>query len=273
MIRDVERGADGGLVLELAYQPPYAWTAVQAFLAQRLIEGLEWSGEDHYGRTFAWHGATGHFTATHDPAHHRFLVALEIDDPDGVPAVVTNIRRLLDLDADPGAIEAHLARAIPGLALIEGLRLPGIWSQFEAGIRAILGQQVSILAARRLTQTLVDELGDREGPRRRFPEPAAIAASELAFLKLPDARRQALRRLAEWHLETAEPHDATEWLALKGIGPWTVDYARMRGASHPDILLAGDLGVKKALGTLGGVSGADAAPWRSYLTIQLWNRQ
>lgn len=260
-------------MLALRYQPPYAWSTMRAFLAQRLITGLEWIGDDHYGRTFAWGRARGHFTATHDPRHECFRVALALDDPAAWAAVEANIRRVLDLDADTGAIEAHLARAIPGLTLIEGLRLPGIWSQFEAGIRAILGQQVSIAAARRLTQTLVDQLGEAcDGPRRRFPDPAILARSELAFLKIPEARRQALRRLAEWHLANATPHDATEWLALKGVGPWTVDYARMRGAGHPDILLAGDLGVKKALSALSDITGAAATPWGSYLTIQLWNR-
>lgn len=267
----------GGLTLQLAYRPPYAWQRVQAFLAQRLIDGMEWIGDDHYGRSFAWREARGHFTATHDPRRQRFLVALELDDLTAMKAVVATIRRVLDLDADTRAIEAHLAQAVPGLALVEGLRLPGIWSQFEAGIRAILGQQVSIGAARRLVQTLVDQLGEplpgpSGGQRRCFPEPANVAASDLAFLKMPGARRETLRRLAQWHLDNDDTRDASQWLALKGIGQWTVDYARMRGASHPDIWLGGDLGVKKALGELGGATPTDASPWRSYLTFQLWNR-
>nr|WP_297459040.1 DNA-3-methyladenine glycosylase 2 family protein [uncultured Halomonas sp.] len=272
-LRRLSAPDSGELVLQLAYRPPYAWATLQGFLAQRLIDGLEWIGDDRYGRSFVWQRAKGHFTATHDPQRHRFLVALEIDELAAMKAVVGNIRRVLDLDADTRAIEAHLAQATPGLALIEGLRLPGIWSQFEAGIRAIFGQQVSIAAARRLTQTLVDHLGEPlAGERRRFPEPASIAASDLAFLKMPGARRDTLRRLAQWHLDNPDTRDATQWLELKGIGQWTVDYARMRGASHPDIWLGGDLGVKKALGELGDASPTDASPWRSYLTFQLWNR-
>lgn len=269
---------DGGeLTLQLAYRPPYAWRTVQGFLAQRLIDGMEWIGDDHYGRSFTWQRARGHFTATHDPRHHRFLVALEIDDLSAMKAVVANIRRILDLDADTRTIEAHLAQTVPGLTLIEGLRLPGIWSLFEAGIRAILGQQVSIGAARRLVQTLVDHLGEplpdqSNAQRRCFPGPASVAASDLVFLKMPGARRETLRRLAQWQLDNPGTQDATQWLALKGVGPWTVDYARMRGASHPDIWLGGDLGVKKALGELGGATPVAASPWRSYLTFQLWNR-
>ncbi|WP_136067442.1 AlkA N-terminal domain-containing protein [Modicisalibacter radicis] len=269
------RAADGGrgLTLQLAYRPPYAWERLRDFLAQRSVSGLEWVGDDHYGRGFAWQGAKGHFTARHEPRHHRFTVTLELDRLAALKAVVGNIRRVLDLDADTAAIEAHLAQAPPGLPLVEGLRLPGLWSQFEAGIKAILGQQVSVTAARKLAQVLVDTLGESDAAGyRRFPEPAAIAASDLAFLGMPGARRETLRRLAEWHLAHGHDEDARAWLTLKGIGPWTVDYARMRGASHPDIWLGGDLGVKKALGELGGADPAAASPWRSYLTFQLWNR-
>ncbi|MHB0775900.1 DNA-3-methyladenine glycosylase 2 family protein [Halomonas sp. WWR20] len=261
------------LVLQLAYRPPYHWEALQGFLAKRLIEGMEWTGDDHYGRSFVWQQSRGHFTATHDPLHHRFLVALEIDDLSAMQGVVANIRRMLDLDADTRTIERHLARAVPGLSLIEGLRLPGIWSLFEAGVRAILGQQVSIMAAQRLVQTLVNRLGEPLDERRRyFPDPARIAGSDLAFLKMPGSRRETLHRFAEGYLTNETPQDATRWLALKGIGQWTVDYARMRGASHPDIWLGGDLGVRKALGELGDASPDNASPWRSYLTFQLWNR-
>ena len=259
--------------LQLAYRPPYAWERLRDFLAQRSVSGLEWVDENHYGRCFAWQGAKGHFTARHEPRHHRFAVSLELDRLASFKAVVGNIRRILDLDADSAAIEAHLAQAAPGLKLVEGLRLPGLWSQFEAGIKAILGQQVSVAAARKLAQALVDTLGESDADgRRRFPEPAAIAASDLAFLGMPGARRETLRRLAEWHLAHGHDENAQAWLTLKGVGPWTVDYARMRGVSHPDIWLGGDLGVKKALGELDGAAPAAASPWRSYLTFQLWNR-
>ncbi|GAB2802163.1 AlkA N-terminal domain-containing protein [Halomonas shantousis] len=271
--RDATASCGKQLVLQLAYRPPYHWEALQDFLTRRLIGGVEWIGSDHYGRSFVWQQSKGHFTASHDPRHHRFLVALEIDDLSAMQGVVANIRRILDLDADTRTIERHLARAIPGLALIEGLRLPGIWSLFEAGVRAILGQQVSIMAAHRLVQTLVDQLGEPLDERRRcFPEPACIADSDLTFLKMPDARRETLRRFAAWYLANEAPQDASRWLTLKGIGQWTVDYARMRGASDPDIWLGGDLGVRKALGELGDASPDTASPWRSYLTFQLWNR-
>ncbi|GHA93730.1 3-methyladenine DNA glycosylase [Modicisalibacter luteus] len=271
----------GGLTLHLAYRPPYAWSVMQRFLAKRRIDGLEWIDENSYGRTFAWQHTKGCFTAIHDPRRHGFKVTLELDDLSVMKPVVTNIRRVLDLDADTRAIEAHLATAIPGLPLIEGLRLPGTWCLFEAGIRAILGQQVSVDAAKRQSQVLVDRLGDTlaeacGGLRRTFPAPDTIAASDLAFLSMPGARREALRRFAAWYRENPASHDTAHWQMLKGIGPWTVDYARLRGTSHPDIWLAGDLGVKQALSALGEddirLDPQVASPWRSYLTLQLWNR-
>lgn len=259
--------------LHLTYRPPYDWERLRDFLAQRAITGLEWVGDDHYGRSVVWQGAKGHFTAYHEPGANRFRVVLVVDEPNALEAMEGNIRRVLDVDRDTQAIETHLTQAVPGLALVEGLRLPGIWSQFEAGIKAVLGQQVSVAAARRLAQHLVDALGEPWGEsQRHFPEPAAIAENDLAFLGMPGSRRDAVRRLAEWHVNHGNDHEASEWLILKGIGPWTVNYARMRGASHPDIWLGGDLGVKKALGELGGADPDAAAPWRSYLTFQLWNR-
>ncbi|QJQ96348.1 MULTISPECIES: AlkA N-terminal domain-containing protein [Halomonadaceae] len=261
------------LELHLAYRSPFAWETLRDFFARRHLAGLEWVGDDHYGRCFIWQGVHGRFTARHEPEHHRFAVQLELDDIGALSPVVRQIRRMLDLDADTAVIEAHLAQAIPGLALIEGLRLPNVWSLFEAGVRAILGQQVSVTAAHRLATTLVERLGDAapEG-RRHFPTPEQVAASDLLFLGMPGARRETLKRFAQWYANAEHPHDTEAWTTLKGIGPWTANYAAMRGGGHPDIWLGGDLGIKKALASLGDADPAAAAPWRSYLTLQLWSR-
>lgn len=277
------------LRLTLSYRPPYAWHRLREFFATRAIPGLEWVGEHHYGRTLRWGRASGCFTAEHDAQKRAFHVSLELDDLSVLAPVVQRIRRLLDLDADSEHIERHLQHAVPALPLIEGLRLPGLWSPFEAGVRAILGQQVTLASARRLVSELVDNLGESLGDRqddgpsvamnnaaenqkRLFPTPEAIAASELDFLGMPGARRDTLRRFAAWYAAGEASPDPREWTSLKGIGPWSADYAALRGTSHPDIWLPGDAGVHRALPRLAGADPQQAAPWRSYLIIQLWSQ-
>ncbi|QTF92185.1 AlkA N-terminal domain-containing protein [Halomonas sp. BM-2019] len=274
--REIRRGRGnprGDLCLWLAYRPPYAWEALRAFHAARAIPGLEWLGEHHYGRTFCWGEARGHFTAEHHPQRHAFRVRLVTDVPARLAPVVRRIRRLLDLDADTATIEAHLAHTLPGLPLIQGLRLPGTWSPFEAGVRAILGQQITVAAARRLVEGLVTRLGEptREG-HYHFPDPAAIATDDLDDLGMPEARRATLRRFAAWYARGEAGDDPGTWTVLKGIGPWTARYAALRGTAHPDIWLAGDAGLRRALPLLAGSDPAAASPWRSYLTLQLWSQ-
>ncbi|UYG07146.1 AlkA N-terminal domain-containing protein [Halomonas sp. M4R1S46] len=263
-----------GLTLQLAYRPPYAWEPLRDFHASRAIEGLEWVGERHYGRCIRWGEALGQYTAEHLPDRHAFRVRLELDDLHALAPVVRRIRRVLDLDADTVTIEAHLSHALPGLALTEGLRLPGVWSPFEAGVRAILGQQVAIGAARRLVTRLVAALGEPAGEDRcHFPTPATVAGSDLAFLAMPNTRRETLRRFASWYADGDASDDPAAWTTLKGIGPWTANYAALRGTGHPDIWLAGDAGVRRALPRLDGADPASASPWRSYLTLQLWSQE
>ena len=156
--------------------------------------------------------------------------------------------------------------------MCEGLRLPGIWSSFEAGIRAVLGQQVSVTAAHNLVTKLVDELGEKEGDAVYFPTAKIVANSDFAFFKMPQARKNALHNLAQFCALNPENDDLDEWLSLKGIGPWTVNYAKLRGQSQPDILLDGDLGVKKAQAAANPFEPANCAPFRSYLTFQLWQQ-
>lgn len=263
------------LLLKLYYRPPYDWSNMHRFLSARMIPGLEWSNGNSYGRTISWNYCHGQFTARHIPNENRFDVEIELDDIRALKPVIGNIRRVLDLDTDIASIERTLNRHFSSsIKITPGLRLPGTWSMFEAGIRAILGQQVSVAAARGLVTQLVDELGEpRDASGKYFPTAQSIANDALDFLKLPGSRKQALRNLAQHYIDSDNPNDSGRWLALKGVGPWTVDYARMRGLSEPDICLLGDLGVQRAIATSNAAFNPDcASPWRSYLTIQLWNQ-
>ncbi len=187
--------------------------------------------------------------------------------PDGLSQVLAQIRRLLDLDADLLTIEQQLIPLF-GSQFSSGIRIPGLWSSWEAAVRAVLGQQVSIAGARSQLNRLVTALGttmpDTEPQLRLFPTPQQVLASDLQTLKVPQARRDTLQALAAAVL-THPAADPTDWLAIKGIGPWTVAYSKMRGLADPDIWLAGDLGVQKAL----KLQSADFAPATSRLLAQL----
>ena len=268
--------------LELSYRPPYRWDLMQGFLQKRLIGGLEWMDGESYGRTFTWPTADGetikgHFEATHLPNKNAFLVKLYTDKAANVLPVIKNIRRVLDLDADMGVIEQQLATCtLLKDTLISGLRLPGIWDSFEAGVRAVLGQQVSVEAARKLVCQVVANYGESEGDKLWFPTPERLGECPFDELKMPGARKNSLTALAAFCRDNPQEDNLDSWLDIKGIGPWTVNYAKMRGQSDSDIWLGSDLGVKNALKKLDetAVEQFDpqtVRPWRSYLTFQCWS--
>ena len=283
-LRSGSGAAADGLKLLLHYRPPYHWAGIRDFLAARAVAGLEWVTATSYGRTFRVAGVRGAFVAEHCARRHGFAVRLWLERPVPIDAAVARIRAILDLDADPSAVAERLGRhpLLAGIAA-PGLRLPGVWDPFEAGARAVLGQQVSVAAGRGLVEELVARCGTAWRPQgapgklaRLFPEPAAVARADLAFLRLPDRRRAALRGLAR-HLAAGGGDDPENWHGIPGIGPWTRDYAAMR-LGRPDVLLASDLGVRRALQALRRrfplappLTAGDCRPWGSYATLQLWH--
>ncbi len=286
------KGATCMLTLELAYRPPLNWPLMISFWQQRSLDGVEWINQDDeqqsYGRTFCTSSISGFATDTTAkasisrfgwfevcpiPNRHCLQLKLHWPYPDGLPAVLAQIRRMLDLDADVLTIEQQLTPLF-GTALQSGLRIPGLWSSWEAAVRAVLGQQVSVAGARTQLNRLVNALGtqltDGSTVRRAFPSPQQLLQSDLQMLKVPQARRDTLHALADAVMRDPQA-DPTNWLSIKGIGPWTVAYTKMRGLSDTDIWLAGDLGIQKALQQHSAdFSPAQLAPWRSYATLQLW---
>jgi len=205
-----------------------------------------------------------------------------------VGPVVSRCRQLLDLDADASAIGAALAAddlLAPLVAARPGLRVPGTFDGFELAARAVLGQQVSVLAARTLAGRLADRLGTRletaEGPPSvLFPGPDEVADADLSGLGLTTARQATLRALAAavagGTLELdhgADPQETAARLAeLPGVGPWTTSYILMRAVRDPDAFPAADLGLRRALERLGGAAGRPDRwrPWRAYAAVHLW---
>lgn len=279
------------MTLELSYRPPLAWAELLAFWQQRTLTGLEWVDQQRYGRWIDWPPGQGQqhgwFEVSPVAGKHALQLRLQWSHHQTLLPVVQQIRRLLDLDADLNVIAQHLQGQL-GDGWIAGLRIPGVWSAWEAGVRAILGQQVSIAGARAQLNRLLSltaacsdlpscqQLCQHpyqhpcQQPFRPFPTPAQVSADELLMLKVPSARRQTLKALAA-ELVTQPDQHPSHWLAIKGIGPWTIGYACMRGLSETDIWLGGDLGIQKAMARQRPDFDAEAlAPWRSYATIQLW---
>src|SRR5215831_8607681 len=284
-------GSDGALTLRLPARPPFDAAPLQAFLAARAIPGVEEFRDGVYRRTFALGDgpavlevrAAGDGVELRMPAHAAAAV----------PRVLSRVSRVFDLDADAPAIAAWLARD-PRLArALRGrvVRVPGAFDAFEAGVRALLGQQVSVAAARTLAGRLVAASGvplasPNDALTHVFPMPAAVAAAKLEKLGLTRSRAAALRgfaaAVADGSLDLGafrDLDDAIDQLtAMPGIGDWTAQYVAMRALGEPDAFPAGDLGVRQALARNGALpSERDVReraerwrPWRAYAVLALW---
>ncbi|MBV9660923.1 MAG: helix-turn-helix domain-containing protein [Acidimicrobiales bacterium] len=285
----------------LAYRPPLDLDGLLSFLGQRAIPGVEAYDGTTYSRVLRLpHGAgtvdiranntADHRTASQSTAdrHPTVDCAFQLDDIRDYATAVSRTRRLLDLDADPHAIGAAFADD-PFLGrpsrLEPGRRVPGTPDPEELALRAVLGQHVSLLTARALAARLTERWGEplrspRPGLTHAFPTAAALATAGLDELPMPRSRAQALHQLAvelttrSLGLDQGADRDEMEraLLAISGIGPWTAGYVRMRGLGDPDVFLATDLGVRRAL------SGSAAnptqwKPWRSYAVMHLWSRE
>jgi AraC family transcriptional regulator of adaptative response / DNA-3-methyladenine glycosylase II len=261
--------------ISLAFRPPLNWDHMLNFYRARLIEGVENIVDQSYERTFRLNDAVGWFQVT--PTENNTLkLRFSISEVTELKNLVTQVRRMLDLDADTEAIETHLSKAGMQNILTPGLRIPGVWNAWEAGIRAILGQQISVKAAITHLNHLVNETGEshllNDQTVQLFPSPESIAASNLDFLKMPQSRKETLKRFAEF-MVTNNQGSPEDWLQLKGIGPWTIHYAQLRGLSEPDCFLVTDLIVKKALTSLPEINEQLVSPWGSYATFHCWNSQ
>ena len=259
--------------LRLAFRPPFNWEYMQSFFALRVIQGVENITENCYSRSFITGTDKGWFSVSPVKNKHYLKVEISLPNIEKLTNVLTNIERIFDLNADTNTIQTQLLRCgVPKDTMVTGLRIPGVWDKFEAGCRAILGQQISVKAAIRLLSQLTQELGATEGDKVYFPTPEAIANSDLSFLKIPYSRKQTLRLLAHHNVHSSDSSEllVDDWLSIKGVGPWTIAYAKMRGQSSPDIWLNTDLIVKKQLAKL-TIDAELARPWRSYLTLQLWS--
>jgi AraC family transcriptional regulator of adaptative response / DNA-3-methyladenine glycosylase II len=269
------------IALSLYYRPPYDWTQMQSFLKQRELPLIEQVNEDSYSRTFTVDtsckkNTQGWFKATHDSKKHAFKVIVELEDCAQLMPAISHIKRVLDIDSDVATIEKHLTKDKQLRPILsKGLRLPACWNIFEAGIKAILGQQVSVKAAYGHTHQLIERVGsDMANGMKLFPTPKQVATADLSFLKMPGRRKQTLTDFAGWFVEqeaSDKELELSDILNIKGIGPWSYEYIKLRSGLDPDAFPAKDLGVLKALDAHKITDTSQWSPWRSYATLHLWN--
>jgi AraC family transcriptional regulator of adaptative response / DNA-3-methyladenine glycosylase II len=283
--------AAGELRLNLAVRTPFAGQALADFLATRAVPGIEVAGPGWYSRSLRLpHGVGTVRLELADAAAHGEVVQVpatfRLTDVRDVSAAVERVRRLLDADCDPVAVDealcadhalAPLVRARPGL------RVPGHVDGAELAVRGVLGQQVSVGAARTLAGRVVASVGEQlpealrgDGLTHVWPTPEAIAAAPVSGM--PAARSRAITGLAaalatggvvlDRGADRADVRRAL--LAVPGIGPWTAGYVALRALGDPDVFLPTDAGVRAALAALPAVDPDAWRPWRSYALLHLW---
>ncbi len=294
--RHPRAAAGAALVLRLGYRPPYDFEALLAFLRTRALPGVEHVDEHSYARVFGPAEAPGWLRLSAWPrGEHALQLQLHCPQPAQLLGVVTTLRRMFDLDANPQAIAdtfRHDAILGPLLARRPGLRLPGGWDGFEIAVRAILGQQISVAAARTLATRIVQRWGEplpsapMPGLERLFPTPAALACADLREIGLTMSRAATISTMAQAVLDGRVTFRAEQsldafvasWVALPGIGDWTAHYIAMRTLGDPDAFPAADLILRReattdALPLSTKALGARAQawrPWRAYAVIHLW---
>jgi AraC family transcriptional regulator, regulatory protein of adaptative response / DNA-3-methyladenine glycosylase II len=300
--RSASRAAAKGepdATVRLAYKPPYDWPFMLEFLRERAIGGIEVVKEGSYSRTFFDAGEQGIVKVSRDPGRNSLLVALQSASTRALLAIAQRVRRVFDLDADLETISNHLAKdplLSPLLTARPGLRVTGGWDGFELAIRAILGQQITVTAARQLASALVELCGQPipqsaqtvAGLNRTFPTPERVLAADLSLLGMPASRKRALLSLAEaarcdpflfQPLDTIE-NTVMRLRQIRGIGEWTAHYIALRGLRQADAFPASDVGLLRAIAKLSGVMGPTPdhlisfaepwRPWRAYAAQHLW---
>ncbi|CAA2107501.1 DNA-3-methyladenine glycosylase 2 family protein [Variovorax paradoxus] len=292
--------------VRLGFRPPYDASAMLGFFARRALRGIEaMSTADgkapakgstptyaKLARTLrVQQGGQAHagwLQLGFDLDREQVLLSVSDSLAPVLPIVISRVRALFDLDAEPMAINAALHAAFPHG---DGLRVPGAVDGFELAVRAVLGQQITVAAARTLGSRLVEAFGEPlatpiDGLDRLFPTPAAIAAASgdaLGQLGIVRQRQTALhaiaREVADGRLALHAGADVPSTIAalqeLPGIGAWTAQYIAMRALRWPDAFPAGDVALQKALGVTTARAASEASqawrPWRSYAVLRAWH--
>ncbi len=294
--RSITASATAPLVLRLSYRPPFDWNALLAFFTPRAIPSVEEVRDGIYRRIVRVDDHIATIAVRHAPERKSLEAEIACDHVPALPVIASRLRRVFDLDADTEAIAAHLSRdraLAPVVRRQPGLRTPSGWDAFEVAVRAILGQQISVIAARGLAAKLVAlcgspvSLGDAT-LTHAFPTAKQLSAADLSSIGMPAARRTALTSLARAAVAQPNLFEAANTLEeniarlchIPGIGEWTAQYIALRGLHHPDAFPASDIGILRNARHLFGNMLSPAQllarserwrPWRGYAAQHLWS--
>jgi AraC family transcriptional regulator of adaptative response / DNA-3-methyladenine glycosylase II len=288
------------ITVSLGYRPPYAWNNLLSFLAARAVPGVESVDGDAYHRTVSIKkGATLHcgwIRVANQSKKNALSVTLAPTLLPVLSRVLAGVGHLFDVNCSPEKVYKKLEtmnELAPNIC-VPGTRLPGCFDPFEISVRAVLGQQITVKAARTLAMRLASVFGEKtatpfDGLAFTFPRPDNICALEVQIedhlgpLGITCAKARSILALAKALTAgsitlscRADPnHELEKLLKLPGFGPWTVQYIAMRALGWPDAFPHTDYGVKKALCGMSAEEILDLSqawrPWRSYATINLWN--
>ena len=283
----------GVIHTRVAVREPFAAGALHRFLALHAVPGMEAFGTDWYERSVRLpHGPGVVRVDLGERPPGQVACTFTLSDARDLAPALERTRRLLDADCDPVAVDEALAEDPPLAPLVHtrpGLRVPGQVDGAEVALQTVLGQQVSLAAARTAAARLVAEHGEPLGLEgghtvtRLFPQPDEVAGLDPDALRMPRSRGRALTGLAAALVDgdvrldrSADRDDARQaMLDLPGIGPWTADYVAMRALGDPDVFLPTDIGVRNAAARLGVDAVAERSerwrPWRSYALMRLWS--
>jgi AraC family transcriptional regulator of adaptative response / DNA-3-methyladenine glycosylase II len=267
------------------------------FLRSRTVPGVEFVDGDRYLRTVEIDGAMGSIEVTDLPDRQSLSVSIRFPDVRLLPAIVARVRRLFDLGADSGTIGDHLSgdpALAPLVAQRPGLRAPGGWDGFEIAVRAVLGQQISVAAARRLAGQLVAFHGRavpksliHPGLSHAFPTAKRLASAASIALGMPAARSTALKAVAEAAVDDSNlfrpfasvEETVTRLRTIRGISEWTAQYIALRAIREMDAFPATDIGLLRSVAAMDGQKSTPAnllsraeswRPWRAYAAQHLW---
>tara|TARA_R110000824_G_scaffold118960_14_gene272103 strand:- start:221813 stop:223045 length:1233 start_codon:yes stop_codon:yes gene_type:complete len=292
------------ITLRLGYRPPFDWKLMLSYLRFRAMPGVEEISDMRYRRSFRFGQTRGLIDVTQGKKANTLDVGIRIDagqrsnSAAPIRQIAARVRRIFDCDADPQAIASVLA----GDPLLEqrlvrasGFRVPGAFDGFELGVRAIIGQQVSVKGATTLASRVVERCGEAMAEpdgtiSHYFPRAEDMANADLSGLGLTGGRIRTLvgfaKAVADGKVSFAPgaslDEKITELCAVPGIGPWTAHYIALRAIGEPDAFPAADLGLRKAASAHAGKGGDMIStkaleamsehwrPWRGYAALLLW---